>query len=56
MGMNTKLPNLSNKTGLAIQNLLEKLSREYQLSIEELSTSTITIKDGEVTVTKKGKK
>mgnify|MGYP000986682869 FL=1 len=32
----------------------EKLAREYGLSIEDIKSSTITIKDGEVTV--KGKK
>lgn len=32
----------------------EKLAREYGLSIEDIKLSTITIKDGEVTV--KGKK
>jgi hypothetical protein len=34
----------------------EKLAREYGLSIEEVRTATITIKDGEVTVKTKGKK
>jgi hypothetical protein len=32
----------------------EKLAREYELSIEEIKSATITIKNGEVTV--KGKK
>ena len=32
----------------------EKLAREYGLSIEDIKSSTITIKNGEVTV--KGKK
>ena len=32
----------------------EKLAREYGLSIEDIKSSTITIKDGEVTV--KGKR
>lgn len=34
----------------------EKLAREYGLTIEEVKTATITIKDGEVTVKTKGKK
>lgn len=34
----------------------EKLADKYGLSIEELKASTITIKDGEVTVKTKGKK
>jgi len=40
---------------VAIVRLLEeKLTREYDMSIEELQKSTITIKNGEITV--KGKK
>lgn len=34
----------------------EKLAREYELSIEEVKTATITIKDGEISVKVKGKK
>lgn len=34
----------------------EKLAREYGLTIEEVKSTTITIKDGEVTVKAKGKK
>ena len=34
----------------------EKLADKYELSIEELKASTITIKDGEITVKTKGKK
>jgi len=34
----------------------EKLAAKYELSIEELKASTITIKDGVVTVKVKGKK
>ena len=34
----------------------EKLAANYGLSIEELKASTITIKDGEITVKTKGKK
>jgi hypothetical protein len=34
----------------------EKLAREYGLTIEEVKRTTITIKDGEVTVKVKGKK
>lgn len=34
----------------------EKLSDKYGLSIEELKASTITIKNGEITVKTKGKR
>lgn len=34
----------------------EKLADKYGLSIEELKASTITIKDGEITVKTKGTK
>lgn len=34
----------------------EKLAREFELTIEEVKSATITIKDGEVTVKVKGKK
>ncbi len=44
----------SDKLGVAVRLLEEKLSREYGMSTEELHKATITIKDGEVTV--KGKK
>lgn len=44
----------SNKVDVAVRLLEEKLCREYSLSVEELRKTTITIKDGEVTV--KGKK
>ena len=33
----------------------EKLAREYGLTIEEVKSATITVKDGEITI-KKGKK
>lgn len=46
----------SNKIGAAIRLLEEKLTKEYNLTIDELRQSTITIKNGDVTVTKKGKK
>ena len=46
----------SNKMGAAIQLLEEKLTKEYNLTIDELRQSTITIKDGEVAVKTKGKK
>lgn len=45
---------VSSKVASAILLLEEKLCREYDLSLEELRASTITIKNGEVTV--KGKK
>ncbi len=45
---------VSSKISSAILLLEEKLCREYDLSLEELRASTITIKNGEVTV--KGQK
>jgi len=39
----------------AVLNLEEKVGREYQLTTEEVKASTITIKNGVVTVVK-GKK
>jgi hypothetical protein len=42
------------KTDSVIRLLQEKVCREYQLTQEEVKASTITIKNGEVTV-KKGK-
>jgi hypothetical protein len=45
---------VSTKIASAVLLLEEKLCREYDLSLEELRASTITIKNGEVTV--KGKK
>ncbi|UOF80560.1 hypothetical protein [Caudoviricetes sp.] len=45
---------VSTKIASAVLLLEEKLFREYDLSLEELRASTITIKNGEVTV--KGKK
>lgn len=44
---------VSSKVDVAVRLLEEKLTREYGLSLEELRKSTITIKNGEVTV--KGK-
>lgn len=34
----------------------EKLAREYGLTIEEVRATTVTIKDGEITIKAKGKK
>ncbi len=44
----------ASKVDVAVRLLAEKLTREYDMSIEELQKSTITIKNGEITV--KGKK
>jgi len=44
----------ASKVDAAVRLLEEKLTREYDMSLEELRKSTITIKNGEVTV--KGKK
>jgi len=44
----------ASKVDVAVRLLEEKLTREYDMSIEELRKATITIKNGEVTV--KGKK
>jgi hypothetical protein len=44
----------ASKVDVAVRLLEEKLSREYDMSLEELRKATITIKNGEVTV--KGKK
>ncbi len=44
----------ASKVDVAVRLLEEKLTREYDMSIEELQKSTITIKNGEITV--KGKK
>jgi hypothetical protein len=41
---------IDNKVGVAVRLLEEKLAREYNISREELQKSTITIKNGEVTV------
>lgn len=38
------------KTEIAVIMLEEKLTREYQIPLEELRKKTITIKNGEVTV------
>jgi hypothetical protein len=40
--------------GVVVRLLEEKLTREYDMSLEELRQATITIKNGEITV--KGKK
>lgn len=45
----------ASKVDVAVRLLEEKLTREYDVTLEELRASTITIKDGEVTI-KKGKK
>lgn len=44
----------TSKVDVAVRLLEEKLTREYEMSLEELRKATITIKNGEVTV--KGKK
>lgn len=44
----------SDKVDAAVRLLEEKLTRELDMSLEELRKATITIKNGEVTV--KGKK
>jgi hypothetical protein len=44
----------SNKVDAAVLLLVEKLCREYDMTLEELRRATITIKNGEITV--KGKK
>lgn len=44
----------ADKVQVAVRLLQEKLTREYEVSLEELRKSTITIKGDEVTV-KKGK-
>lgn len=44
----------ASKVDVAVRLLEEKLTREYDMSLEELRKTTITIKNGEVTV--KGKK
>lgn len=44
----------ASKVDVAVRLLEEKLTREYELTREELRKATITIKNGEVTV-KKGK-
>jgi len=44
----------SNGMATAVINLYEKVAREYQLTPDEVKASTITVKNGEVTV--KGKK
>lgn len=49
-----EIKSLSTNIYVAVCLLEEKLCREYDLSLEELRASTITIKNGEVTV--KGKK
>jgi hypothetical protein len=46
----------SDKVGVAVRLLEEKLAREYEMSLEELRKATITIKNGEITVKAKGKK
>ena len=44
----------SDKLGVAVRLLEEKLTREYDLTLEELRKSTVTIKNGQVSI-KKGK-
>lgn len=48
-----ELPKVDNLKSL-LSMVYEKISREYNLTQEEVKASTITIKDGDVTV-KKGK-
>ena len=45
-----------NQLEMAVRYLYEKVAREYDLSTEEVKASTITIKDGEITVKTKGTK
>lgn len=53
-GVNMKeLPKV-NQLGSLLSMVYEKVSREYNLTQDEVKASTITIKDGEITV--KGKK
>lgn len=47
---------VTNKLGSTIALLYEKVCREYELTPDEARASTITIKDGEITVKVKGKK
>lgn len=54
MSKQEEIQPVSSKISSAVLLLEEKLCREYDLSLEELRASTITIKNGEVTV--KGKK
>jgi hypothetical protein len=51
-----ELTPVSNKLDSWLVLGYEKLAREYELSIEEVRSATITIKDGEITVKVKGKK
>lgn len=44
-----------NHLGSLLSMVYEKVSREYNLTQEEVRASTITIKDGEITVKTKGK-
>lgn len=54
-GENMKeLPKVDN-LGSLLSMVYEKVSREFNLTQEEVKSSTITIKDGEVTVKTKGK-
>jgi len=46
----------SNKLNSLLVIVFEKISREYDLTMEEVKSSTITIKDGEITVKTKGTK
>lgn len=55
-GENMKeLPKVDN-LGSLLSMVYEKVSREFNLTQEEVKSSTITIKDGEVSVKAKGKK
>jgi hypothetical protein len=51
--MAKELPKIDN-LGNLLSVVYEKVSREYQLTQEEVKASTITIKNGEISV--KGKK
>lgn len=54
--MEATLTPVVNKLDSSVLLLEEKLCREYNLTLEELRASTITIKNGEVTVKTKGSK
>mgnify|MGYP001302870568 CR=1 FL=1 len=45
-----ELPKPSDKMGTVVQILEEKLTREYQITLEELRKKTIKIKNGEVSL------
>lgn len=55
-GENMEVEASSNKLNSLLVIVFEKISREYDLTMEEVKSSTITIKDGEITVKTKGTK